>query len=1042
MQYAELHCHSPFSFLQGASSSDELFETANQLGYGALAITDECSLAGIVRALEASEKHGVRLIVGAEFALDHGCRLVLLARDGNGYSTLCKLITRGRRSASKGHYALTRDDFSNDTSGCAALLVPPYFGAAAASALRPVWRLARWCRATFDDASLALALHCGSDDARHLRALALLTRRSGLETVASGDVNMHCRSRRALQDAMTCIRLGCTLENAGVALHANGERHLRPLPELRRRYPAASLARAASLAARCQFSLRDLHYTYPSELVPNGRSASAQLRHLTDLGEAERWPNGTPGGVRAQLDHELELITELGYEHFFLTVHDIVAFARARGILCQGRGSAANSAVCFCLGITEVNPGQGSLLFERFISRERNEPPDIDVDFEHERREEVIQYLYRKYGRERAALAATVVTYRSKSAVRELAKVLGFASDQIDALTRSMAWWDGAAAIPERLTELGLDTEAPLVKRLLYLLAQLVGLPRHLSQHVGGFVISEHPLHTLVPVENAAMEDRTIIQWDKDDLEALGLLKVDVLALGMLSAIRKCFALVEQSSGEQWTLATLPGEDPEVYDMICKADTIGVFQIESRAQMTMLPRLRPRTFYDLVIEVAIMRPGPIQGGMVNPFIRRRQGLEPVVYPSKALESVLSRTLGVPVFQEQVMQIAMVAAGFNAGEADALRRSMAAWGRHGTVEKFREKLMTGMYERGYPHDFADAVFNQIKGFGAYGFPESHAASFALLVYASCWLKYHHPAAFCCALLNSQPMGFYSPSDLVRDARNHGVDVRPIDVLHSGWDHSLEALDAPAPNPLAARARAHTHALRLGMRLVSGLSKEAGERVVTARAASARTTVADLAQAAALNRGDQQALADAGAFSSLAGHRHNASWQVLGIEKLPGFLRHASQAEPDHALSAPSDAQDTLADYRSTGLTLGRHPLALLRPRLAERRVITSADWATRAHGSHVRLAGLVTVRQRPGSAKGVMFVTLEDEHGHVNVVCWQPIVERYRKALLGTRLLIVSGDTQYADRVRHLVAAKVEDVSSWLGDLDIPARNFH
>ncbi|MEM6986739.1 MAG: error-prone DNA polymerase, partial [Pseudomonadota bacterium] len=958
------------------------------------------------------------------------------------YSNLCELITCGRRAAEKGQYALDLDDYAQHSGGCSALFVPPYFGELPADALRPVYRLAAWCARTLDEPHLAFSLHHGADDARHLRVLEIVSRRSGLQPVATGDVHMHCRSRRALQDAMTCIRLGCTLENAGRALHANGERHLRSLDTVQSLYPRAVITRALRLAERCQFSLRKLDYVYPTELVPSAHTATTHLRALTLAGESGRWPNGTPDGVRAQIEHELELITELGYEHFFLTVHDVVAFARSKGILCQGRGSAANSAVCFCLGITEVNPVQGSLLFERFISRERNEPPDIDVDFEHERREEVIQYLYDKYGRQRAALAATVVTYRSKSAVRELAKVLGFAADQIDALTRSMAWWDGAGAIPERLAELGLDVESPLVKRFLYLLGQLVGMPRHLSQHVGGFVISEHPLHTLVPVENAAMPDRTIIQWDKDDLEALGLLKVDVLALGMLSAIRKCFALVEETAGDRWTLANLPDEDSEVYAMMCKADTVGVFQIESRAQMTMLPRLRPRTFYDLVIEVAIMRPGPIQGGMVNPFIRRRQGLEPVVYPSKALEAVLKRTLGVPVFQEQVMQIAMVAAGFNAGEADALRRSMAAWGRHGKVEKFREKLMAGMYERGYPEDFAEAVFNQIKGFGAYGFPESHAASFALLVYASCWLKYHHPAAFCCALLNSQPMGFYSPSDLVRDARRHGVEVRPIDVLHSGWDHHLEALEQPAANSVYPKARAHTHALRLGMRLVAGLPEASAERVVAARRSQSFSDFASLAHVAALDRRDRQALSDAGALQSLAGHRHNASWQVLGVETLPGMLNGTSQRETALELPAPTEAQNTLADYRSTGLTLGQHPLALLRPRLRARRVITSEEWALRNDGSHVRLAGLVTVRQRPGSAKGVMFVTLEDECGHINVICWQNVVERYRKALLGTRLLIVSGNTQRADRVCHLVARKVEDVSSWLGSLDVSARNFH
>ncbi|MGB0866982.1 MAG: error-prone DNA polymerase, partial [Granulosicoccaceae bacterium] len=780
----------------------------------------------------------------------------------------------------------------------------------------------------------------------------------------------------------------------------------------------------------CHFQLEQLNYTYPAELVPNGLNPSQHLRALTLAGSRERWPSGVPSQVAAQIEHELQLVADLGYEHFFLTVHDIVAYARSLGILCQGRGSAANSAVCYCLGITEVNPTQGHLLFERFISRERNEPPDIDVDFEHERREEVIQYIYAKYGRERAGLAATVISYRTKSAVRELAKVLGLAQDQIDALVRSMAWWDGRAVIPERMVALGLDPDSKLIKRFAWLLEQLIGMPRHLSQHVGGFVISHHPLHTLVPVENAAMPDRTIIQWDKDDLEALGLLKVDVLALGMLSAIRKCFHLIQNTHGQRWTLANIPQEDTATYDMICKADTIGVFQIESRAQMTMLPRLRPRTFYDLVIEVAIVRPGPIQGGMVNPYLKRRQGLEEVSYPSEALKAALDRTLGVPVFQEQVMQIAMIAAGFDAGEADALRRSMAAWGRHGTVDQFQQKLMQGMYERGYPTDFAEAVFNQIKGFGAYGFPESHAASFALLVYASCWLKCHYPAEFCCAILNSQPMGFYPPSDLVRDAREHGVTVHPVDVLHSTVDHSLEPL--PNGNP----------AVRLGLRLVQGLSKDAAVRIVQAREQNTFVSVADLCLRCELNKHDQQALADANALRALASHRHKAVWEILGVEKLPGLLREASQIELPLALDAPAEGQDVAADYRSTGLTLGRHPLALLRPVLNKRRVISAAEWKRRHPRAHVRVAGLVTVRQRPGSAKGVMFMTLEDETDRMNIVLWADVLERYRQAILGTSLVIVAGDTQRVEGVAHLVAKKVEDASYLLGEMDVKGRNFH
>lgn len=1026
--YTELLCVSPFSFLRGASSADDLFATAKKLGYRALAIADHGSLAGIVRAWEAAKKHNMALIVGAQFELQDNVRLVVLARDHDGYSALCELISAGRRAAGKGEYELGLSEYQRlADASVETLLHLPDISVAEASACAG---LARWYATHFPNGALTLALHRGPRDGDHLAWLRSLSHQHQLPLAAVGDVHMHSRERRALQDVLACIRHGCTLQTAGTRLFPNGEHHLRPIAELQALYPSDTLQTSEAIAKRCHFSMEQLNYTYPAELVPAKLSPTEHLRTLTLAGSQERWPDGVPSKVAAQIEHELTLVAELEYEHFFLTVHDIVAFARSLGILCQGRGSAANSAVCFCLGITEVDPTQGHLLFERFISRERNEPPDIDVDFEHERREEVIQYIYAKYGRERAALAATVITYRTKSAVRELGKVLGLAQDQIDALVRSMAWWDGRGVIPERMAALGLDPESKLIKRFAWLLEQLIGMPRHLSQHVGGFVISHHPLHTLVPVENAAMPDRTIIQWDKDDLEALGLLKVDVLALGMLSAIRKCFQLIKKTHGQHWTLANIPQEDTATYDMICKADTIGVFQIESRAQMTMLPRLRPRTFYDLVIEVAIVRPGPIQGGMVNPYLKRRQGLEDVVYPSEALKAALDRTLGVPVFQEQVMQIAMIAAGFDAGEADALRRSMAAWGRHGTVDQFQQKLMQGMYERGYPVDFAEAVFNQIKGFGAYGFPESHAASFALLVYASCWLKRHYPAEFCCALLNSQPMGFYPPSDLVRDAREHGVTVRPIDVMQSEVDHSLEILSNGMP------------ALRLGLRLVQGLSSGAAERIVSARQQYSLNSVADLCLRGDLNKHDQQALADANALRALANNRHKAVWEILGVEKLPGLLSEASQAELPLELDAPAEGQDIAADYRSTGLTLGRHPLALLRPKLRRQRIISAAEWAQRHNSAHVRVAGLVTVRQRPGSAKGVMFMTLEDESGRINVVCWADILERYRKAILGTSLVIVAGDTQRVDGVSHLVAKKIEDASYLLGEMDVKSRNFH
>ena len=734
--------------------------------------------------------------------------------------------------------------------------------------------------------------------------------------------------------------------------------------------------------------------------------------------------------MRAQIEKELSLIGELGYEHYFLTVHDIVRFARSQDILCQGRGSAANSAVCYCLGITEVNPARMSMLFERFISKERNEPPDIDVDFEHERREEVIQYLYRRYGRERAALAATVIRYRWRSAVRELGKVLGMAEEHIDALGKSVAWWDGQAVIISRLTEMGLDSDSPMMRHLATLLPTLIGFPRHLSQHVGGFVISRHPLHTLVPVENAAMPDRTIIQWDKDDLEELGLLKVDVLALGMLTTIRKCLTLLGERDGRTLTLADIPTGDSATYDMICKADTMGVFQIESRAQMSMLPRLRPRCFYDLVIEVAIVRPGPIQGGMVNPYLKRRQGNEPVHYPSAELERVLNRTLGVPVFQEQVMEIAMVAAGFSAGQADNLRRSMAAWRRVGSVSRFRDDLIRGMKRKGYDDEFAEAVFRQIEGFGEYGFPESHAASFALLVYASAWLKCHEPAAFLCALLNSQPLGFYAPSDLVRDARSHDITVYPIDVNDSGANHRL------------VRDDQDRDAVRLGLRLVRGLSESAMQTIEEQRKQGPYRSTADIVHRCALNRHDQQALAQSGALKSLSEDRYRAQWDLLGVEQHPDLLAGASAAEPRADLPAPSEAEDISADYAATGLTLGRHPLTLLRRNLQRRGIITATDWTRRGNGSDVTLAGLVRVRQRPKTANGVLFMTLEDDTGIINVILWPDVTEQYRRAILGSRLVAIRGKTQRESGVTHLVAHKVDDLSWMLGGLDSESRDFH
>ncbi|MBT8447857.1 MAG: error-prone DNA polymerase, partial [Gammaproteobacteria bacterium] len=778
--------------------------------------------------------------------------------------------------------------------------------------------------------------------------------------------------------------------------------------------------------------LDELRYEYPEEVVPSGHDANSYLRELVAAGSRVRWPRGVPGRIQQRIDRELQLISELEYEYYFLTVYDNVRFARARDILCQGRGSAANSAVCFCLAITEVDPARMEMLFERFVSKERNEPPDIDVDFEHERREEVIQYIYRKYGRRRAALVATVITYKARSAIRDVGKALGLDLDQVDRLARNMYWWDQGAAVPERLREVGFDPDNPVIRLLMQRVSELIGFPRHLSQHVGGFVIADEPLDQLVPIENAAMADRTVIQWDKDDLEALGLLKVDCLSLGMLTAIRRSFELIERFDGRRLGMASIPPEDPDTYRMIQRADTVGVFQIESRAQMAMLPRLRPATYYDLVIEVAIIRPGPIQGEMVHPYLRRRSGEEAITYPSDEVEAVLARTLGVPLFQEQVIKLAMVAAGFTPGEADRLRRSMASWKRNGGFQHFRDPLINGMRERGYSAEFAERVYNQIQGFGEYGFPESHAASFALLAYISAWLKCHEPAAFCAALLNSQPMGFYAPSQLIQDARRHDVTVRPVDVNASEQDATLE--------PLAA-AEATVPALRPGLRQVKGLAAAVPERIVAARQAGPFTDVSDLKARAALERADVEALAAAGALKSLAGNRHQAAWQALGIEPDRPLLEGCRIGEATPMLRMPGEGEDIAADYAALGLTLGRHPLALLRPQLDRLRCVTARAIEQSPHGRRVRAGGLVINRQRPGTATGIVFATLEDETGHINLVVWASLVEAQRRELLGARLLGVSGEVQREGEVVHLIAHRLYDHTSLLGRLLVRSRDF-
>ena len=1036
--YAELQCASNFSFLRGASHPEQLVARATELGYSAIAITDECSVAGVVRAHGEAKRQGLPLIIGSQFRVNHdnspSLQLIALAMNRDGYGNLCELITVARSRADKGDYLLHTDDFAQPVAAfehlrglpnCIVLLAPNY--CIDPDVLR---QQCRWMRQVFGSrARLALTLLYRGHDEQHKRTVQQIGTEQGVPVVATGDVCMHLRSRKRLQDVLSAIHLGKPVAQCGRGLFVNAEQHLRSRLRLANLYPTETLAESIAIAAQCNFSLDQLRYEYPDELVPTGHTPSSYLRQQTWIGAHRRFPQGVPANVQQQLEHELQLIGEMQYEPYFLTVYDIVAFARSRHILCQGRGSAANSAVCYCLGITEVDPARGNLLFERFISKERNEPPDIDVDFEHQRREEVIQYIYDKYGRERAALTGVVISYRPRSAIRDSGKALGIDTQIINQLAKSQHWWDRKENLRERFTECGLDPDSVIAQHWHQIALELMGFPRHLSQHPGGFVIARDKLSRLVPIEKAAMQGRSVVQWDKDDLDALGLLKIDILALGMLSALRRGLEFITQQQGEPFELADIPAEDTATYDMISRADTVGVFQIESRAQMSMLPRLKPRTFYDLVIEVAIIRPGPIQGGMIHPYLRRRQGREPITYPSEDVKLALSRTLGVPIFQEQVMQLAMLAAGFGAGEADQLRRAMAAWKRKGGLEKFHDKLINGMLERGYQPEFAEALFSQIEGFAEYGFPESHAASFALLAYASAWMKCHHPAAFLAALLNSQPMGFYSASQLVQDARRHGVEIRPVDVMVSDWEASLEPCNGQQP------------AVRLGLNVVHGLTQLAGWRIEEARAVKDFSDLNDLALRASLSATDLQALAAANALQSIAGHRREALWHAVAATPGKGLLKTTAIAADPIQLAAPSEAQQIIADYRSIGLTLGRHPLALLREHLLKRRLLPASTLADFKQGQIARACGIVTVRQRPATAKGTVFVTLEDETGTVNVIVWPALVERQRQELLQSSLLGVYGIWQTDNSVNHLIAKRLVDLTDLLGSLQTESRDF-
>ncbi len=1091
--YAELHALSNFSFQRGASHPEELVARAYQLGYRALAITDECSVAGVVRAhvglrehLEALDEHdrahpgdaplprnpGFRLLFGSEFRFE-GFRLVVIAHDLEGWGNLCEYITAARTTgAPKGEYRVDWQDGAGVASlrHCEVLFVPQRVPGVAIDLIAACARLTGAAAVFGHNLWIGVELLNELDDDLWLASLTQLGARAGVPLVAAGDVHMHVRSRKPLQDVVSAIREGRSVAGCGFALQPNAERHLRSRLRLAGLYPPELLARTLDVMRRCSFDpdvIRE-HYRYPLENVGGGESPAQTLVRKTRAGAQLRYPGGVPDKVSRQIAHELALITELKYEMFFLTVEDIVRFARSRHILCQGRGSSANSAVCYCLGITAIDPEVGNLLFERFLSRERREPPDIDVDFEHERREEVIQYIYTKYGRERAAIAAVVIRYRTRSALRDVGKALGIDERLVDAFARDHHWFDTGILdqrIQDAMARAGVRENTLRLRQWLELAQQLKGFPRHLSQHVGGFVLTQTRLTRLVPVENASMKDRSVIQWEKDDLEAMGMLKVDVLALGMLTAIRRALDFVNQWRGTQWQMHQIPDDDPKVYDMICDADTIGVFQIESRAQMSMLPRLRPRTYYDLVIEVAIVRPGPIQGGMVHPYLRNREKLrngQAIEYRYPALIEALGRTLGVPIFQEQVMQIAMIAARFTPDQADRLRRAMAAWKRSGGIDKFRNPLVDGMVDNGYDRAFAEAIFKQCEGFGEYGFPESHAASFALLVVVSCWLKLHEPACFLAAMLDSQPMGFYSPSQLVQDARRHGVEVRPVDVMVSQLDCTIEAPATDASGAATAgpgdpRYRERSGdpgqpAVRLGLRRIVGLGEAAAGRLIAARAQSPFTSTEDLALRAGLDGRDMAALAGADALMALSGHRRQQVWDATAMSgagsRAPALLRGVPVHEPALQLPAAPEGEEIVGDYAALRLTLRRHPLALLRPRLARMKLLSAAQLLALPHGRTVRACGIVMGRQRPQTAKGTIFVTLEDETGNVNVIVWRHVVEAWRDALLQSHLLAVQGtwqrDEDSGGKVCHLVATGFRDLTPLIGRLAErhTSRDFH
>ncbi|WP_217602210.1 error-prone DNA polymerase [Chitinophaga sp. GbtcB8] len=1025
--YTELQVTTNFSFLRGASHPEELVEQAFAYGYKKIAITDRNTLAGIVRAHVAAQGKDIQLIPACRLDLVDGPSLLAYPTNKEAYSRLSALLTEGNLRTEKGKCELFKTDVYKHAKGIKFIVIPPD-SLTANFSFEPAFRQAlnAYREAFGDELYLAASRSYQGDDTKKLYRLSELSGQLQIPLVATNDVHYHQTARRQLQDVLTCIREKCTIHNAGFRLHPNAERYLKPIDEMQRlfrQYPDA-IHRTQEIAAACQFSLDMLQYVYPEELTSNGRTPQQELTVLAWEGARQRFGGNIPEKVSKAIDYELTFIEGKNYAPYFLTVYDIVRYAREQDILCQGRGSAANSTVCYCLGITSVDPSKFDLLFERFISSARNEPPDIDVEFEHERREEVMQYIYKKYGRDRAAIVATVTQQRQKGAIRDVGKAMGLSVDTINRLSSSI--WDFTEGWFEehRLTEQGLNANDPMLRKVLQLTGQLMGFPRQLGQHTGGFVITQDKLSDLCPILNARMEDRTCIEWNKDDIDALGFLKIDVLALGMLTCIRKGFDLLKEHYGKPYTLATIPQDDPAVYEMICRADTIGVFQIESRAQQAMLPRLRPDCFYDLVIEVAIVRPGPIQGDMVHPYLRRRNGLEPVEYPSEALKNILQRTLGVPLFQEQAMQIAIDAAGFTPAEADELRRSMATFKLPGMVSKFREKLVSGMVKNKYTEEFAHRIFKQLEGFGSYGFPESHAVSFALLVYVSSWIKCFYPDVFACALLNSMPMGFYQPAQIVIDAKNHGVEVRPVDVNHSMWDNTIEKRSDPP------------HALRLGFRQVKGMREDDVQALIAGRTTH-YTTIPALRDAG-VQQSTLEKLADADAFRSLGLDRRRALWEVTALHDRPIALfagtPSESAAETQITLPEMSASEHVIQDYAAMSLSLKAHPVSFVREKLQQLHIVTAQALNTLTDGMPVKVAGLVLVRQRPGTASGICFITIEDETGCANLVVFQKLFDKYRKEILQSRLLMVEGTLQREGEVIHVIVKHCYNLTELLREL--------